>query len=159
MICGNCHNDHETVNQVRACYAAGGKFVAPSDESAPAVFHAPKPVSPVERFNALGAQLPPIESGRYAIEVDGVWKFYKVDRPAEGYWKGRTFVKALGSDTEYKLPFKSQLSVLESIVAADAEKALIEYGHRVGRCGVCGRTLTDPESISLGIGPICRAKW
>ena len=27
-----------------------------------------------------------------------------------------------------------------------------------GRCGVCGRVLTDPESIDSGIGPICAAK-
>lgn len=27
-----------------------------------------------------------------------------------------------------------------------------------GRCGVCGRPLIDPESILLGIGPICRGK-
>lgn len=25
-----------------------------------------------------------------------------------------------------------------------------------GRCGRCGRTLTDPESILLGLGPECR---
>jgi hypothetical protein len=27
-----------------------------------------------------------------------------------------------------------------------------------GRCGHCGRTLTEPESIDLGIGPVCREK-
>jgi hypothetical protein len=27
-----------------------------------------------------------------------------------------------------------------------------------GKCGKCGRTLTVPESIDLGIGPECRAK-
>lgn len=26
-----------------------------------------------------------------------------------------------------------------------------------GRCGRCGRALTDPDSISSGFGPICRA--
>jgi hypothetical protein len=28
------------------------------------------------------------------------------------------------------------------------------YGH----CFICGRTLTDEESISLGIGPVCIGK-
>jgi hypothetical protein len=28
----------------------------------------------------------------------------------------------------------------------------------VGRCGVCGRPLTTPESIESGIGPICAGR-
>ena len=31
----------------------------------------------------------------------------------------------------------------------------IEVWHE-GRCGICGKRLTDPESISLGFGPKCR---
>ena len=31
----------------------------------------------------------------------------------------------------------------------------LEVWHE-GKCGKCGRQLTDPESIELGIGPICR---
>lgn len=27
-----------------------------------------------------------------------------------------------------------------------------------GKCGRCGRPLTDPESINTGIGPICRTR-
>ena len=27
--------------------------------------------------------------------------------------------------------------------------------HHVGKCGCCGRKLTAPESIKLGLGPIC----
>jgi hypothetical protein len=32
-----------------------------------------------------------------------------------------------------------------------------EVWHR-GRCGRCGRTLTVPESIASGLGPVCAAK-
>ena len=32
-----------------------------------------------------------------------------------------------------------------------------EFQHE-GRCGRCSRTLTDPESIRTGLGPICRTK-
>lgn len=38
----------------------------------------------------------------------------------------------------------------------DAAKA---YGKLTGSCSCCGRTLTDPTSIELGIGPICAEKW
>jgi hypothetical protein len=34
---------------------------------------------------------------------------------------------------------------------------LIEFWHS-GRCGHCGKKLTVPESIALGIGPICASK-
>lgn len=30
-----------------------------------------------------------------------------------------------------------------------------EYGRRTGSCCVCARRLTNPESIALGIGPVC----
>ena len=33
----------------------------------------------------------------------------------------------------------------------------VEIWHE-GRCGMCGRTLTVPESIASGIGPICADK-
>ena len=33
----------------------------------------------------------------------------------------------------------------------------IEIAH-AGKCGRCGRLLTDPESIEAGIGPVCRGR-
>ena len=30
--------------------------------------------------------------------------------------------------------------------------------YHTGRCFCCGKKLTDPESINLGIGPICRSR-
>lgn len=29
------------------------------------------------------------------------------------------------------------------------------YGRKTGRCMICGRLLTNPESVERGIGPIC----
>jgi hypothetical protein len=41
----------------------------------------------------------------------------------------------------------------------DANENLLQlakiYGHETGRCSVCHRTLSDPLSIQMGIGPIC----
>lgn len=42
--------------------------------------------------------------------------------------------------------------------ALDAQQAGEMYAQRSGKCYVCGRLLTDPVSIELGIGPVCRAK-
>lgn len=30
-----------------------------------------------------------------------------------------------------------------------------EYGHLHGFCAICGKTLTDPDSVKRGIGPVC----
>lgn len=38
-------------------------------------------------------------------------------------------------------------------------KAATEYGHMTGQCSVCARPLSNPKSIELGIGPVCRAKF
>lgn len=33
------------------------------------------------------------------------------------------------------------------------------YGHETGSCSVCGRELSDPLSIQMGIGPICAKRF
>ena len=43
-------------------------------------------------------------------------------------------------------------------IAVDPQAASVRYGHEIGACGVCGRTLTDSDSRERGIGPICAAK-
>jgi hypothetical protein len=48
--------------------------------------------------------------------------------------------------------------VVSRILAGDGDK-IAEAGWDVkhaGKCGKCGRMLTEPESLSSGIGPICR---
>ena len=39
------------------------------------------------------------------------------------------------------------------------EEVIAETGRAVGACCMCGRALTDPVSVALGIGPICGARW
>ena len=40
----------------------------------------------------------------------------------------------------------------------DPKRAIESYGRETGECGVCGRTLTNPESIRRGIGPVCAGR-
>jgi hypothetical protein len=40
----------------------------------------------------------------------------------------------------------------------DPKESAIKYGRMMGACSVCNRTLVDPESIEMGIGPICAGK-
>lgn len=43
--------------------------------------------------------------------------------------------------------------------ARDPKAAAIAYGRETGTCACCGRTLTNRESIELGIGPICAGNF
>ena len=44
-------------------------------------------------------------------------------------------------------------------IAINPREAAINYGRLTGSCACCGRTLTDPQSVELGIGPICAERW
>ncbi len=39
---------------------------------------------------------------------------------------------------------------------ADPRAAIEGHGKETGNCAVCNRELTDPVSVAIGIGPICR---
>lgn len=114
---------------------------------------------------AAAAADPEVPEGRYAVEVPGgedtdgepVLRFFRVDRPTEGRWAGRTFVKIQAGDDF--LPYRGEKTrrVLDAI-AQDPRAAAIRYGHELGVCGRCGRTLTDADSRAAGIGPVCATK-
>jgi hypothetical protein len=44
-------------------------------------------------------------------------------------------------------------------IATDPKGVAVSYGRLTGACGCCGRELTDPKSVEMGIGPICAEKW
>jgi hypothetical protein len=46
-----------------------------------------------------------------------------------------------------------------ALIAADPMAAAVRYGQRTGVCACCGRKLTNADSVTLGIGPICKTKW
>jgi len=87
--------------------------------------------------------------------------------PDHGANAGALYVKA-GEDYQGKVigtAFSKVRDTLETtapaltVIANDPEAAAIRYGRLTGSCACCGRELTNAESIELGIGPICRAKW
>lgn len=96
----------------------------------------------------------PIPSGRYAVPAEaGHLAFYRV-------WEGdyATLVFLQVSDNEQRLSRSAARTVLAKIAEGPLE-ASKAYGREIGCCGVCGRTLTNEESRSLGIGPVCRARF
>lgn len=101
------------------------------------------------------AALPEVPAGRYAVEEDGVLKFFRVDRPEQGRWAGYTFLKIQASDDLYPVKDYARKTAILAAIAEDPRAASIRYGHELGACGICGRTLTDEDSRAAGIGPVC----
>lgn len=90
----------------------------------------------------------------YALEMNGTVHFFKVNRPAEGPHKGKTFVEEQASDNFFKMGWVRTGEVLDAI-AADPESAGRLYGQHITRCYKCHRTLTTEESRVRGLGPEC----
>ncbi|WIC89789.1 hypothetical protein SEA_SAPO_18 [Gordonia phage Sapo] len=114
----------------------------------------------------VAADLPSVEevpAGFYAVETgEGATNelaFYKVDRPTEGRWAGYVFVKLQVSDDLQRLSRDAGHAVVRKVAEVGAANASARYGHELGVCGVCGRTLTNDASRAAGIGPKCAEKF
>lgn len=110
---------------------------------------------------APAAPLAEVVAGYYALDgsehATNTAVFYAVDRPTEGKYAGRTFVKQIIGGSRGDRVGRAQVpAVLARILAVGIAESQARYGREIGRCGVCNRTLTDDESRRLGIGPVCR---
>lgn len=99
-----------------------------------------------------------VPEGRYAVQpAEGQLRFYKVDRPTEGRWAGYTFISRQESGDFRRISRGEQAQALRLITDQGVKESAIRYGHELGVCALCGRTLTNEESREAGIGPKCRA--
>jgi hypothetical protein len=105
---------------------------------------------------------PDVPAGRYAVASrtgNNDLDFYKVDRPTEGKWAGRTFVKRIiGGHDDTPVRGAEARQALQAIVNAGTFAAGALYGQTIGECGRCGRHLTDETSRAQGYGPECITK-
>lgn len=95
------------------------------------------------------------ESPNVGGPVAHVWKRFRGPRshlPIDGYhWQSEGW-----SSIEQKLAIWSDLALRGD--SEDRHGYWFGSGYRLlleGRCVVCNRKLTDPESIRTGIGPVC----
>lgn len=89
--------------------------------------------------------------------------------PANGRNAGAIYVKRIEDDvyqgkivgTKFMATREADAGTLSALQALSAEprEAAVRYGRLTGSCSCCGRELTDPKSIEMGIGPICASKW
>lgn len=77
-------------------------------------------------------------------------------------WAGYTFLSYLtGAPGDFRrtpIRNKAAIATLVEKINADPAGAIKLFGQQTGVCGVCGSPLTDPVSVSYGIGPVCRDK-
>jgi hypothetical protein len=124
---------------------------------------------------AAPADLPDVPAGRYAVPSveDGHLVFYQVDRPAKGKWAGYVFVRQLvgapGSFRQIRINRAATRGVLDRIDGArfvDGGEALsgphaaaVAFSRAYGVCAACLAELSDPESLRIGLGPVCRKRY
>lgn len=107
-----------------------------------------------------GEPYPDVPAGRYATKSltgNQDLDFWRVDRPTEGRWAGRTFVKrVIGGKPDSNVRGVTAREALNAILAMGVDESRTLFGTELGFCWKCGRHLTDETSRALGIGPDCR---
>jgi hypothetical protein len=103
-----------------------------------------------------------IPKGHYAtasLTGNNDFDFWRIDRPEQGQYAGRTFVKrVVGGKPDMNVSRDTKFAALEAILEIGTEVSATLYGRELGRCYRCNRHLTDQTSRRLGIGPECRSK-
>lgn len=67
--------------------------------------------------------------------------------------------KVLGGKFFRSRECTTEMEAVVLAVLADPKGMAIKHGILTKECSVCGITLTDPDSIAAGIGPICATKF
>lgn len=163
--CGSCRLSHDTVADVRSCYDHA------ADAAGQAEAECLAELTVLDGFgsDALARQVMTearrqshIPDSRYALVdgPDGNARFYGVNTPEHGKWRGFTFVVHLvgrpGAYAEY--PVKGEwraLTLAALAVPADAEAAARLYGRLTDTCGRCGSELSNVQSRCAGYGETC----
>lgn len=72
-------------------------------------------------------------------------------------FEGQKFVHSRKSRIGTDAPSAKAFTWAFPRIMADADLQGMQIFHE-GKCGMCGRKLTTPESITAGFGPICRGR-
>jgi len=97
-----------------------------------------------------------VPAGRYAVQIgddENDLGFYRVWRAPDNPFIVRVYRQH--SDDDHQLTTLEGRSILKRIYRMGAAESAMLYGHKIGRCSICNRTLTNRISRELGIGPIC----
>jgi hypothetical protein len=113
-----------------------------------------------------------IPDGYYTVAFEGGHRTFRVQTDERATWVA--FLSGSNNESDYTsfariidgklLPFKrwtpdsTVMDCVKVLFTEDLTKLGKAYAARSGKCYVCNRTLTTPESIEAGICPICQSK-
>lgn len=91
-------------------------------------------------------------------KVEKKFYFFQLDRPQSGKWEGYKFLREQHGDNFPRVTNREKRELVIKHFEQDKETAFANYGKHTGHCGMCGKSLTDQESIDRGIGPVCASR-
>lgn len=94
---------------------------------------------------------------KYSVIEEGVRTFWEIKRFKETTYM-RLLVGAPGEFNRVKVGLDRARTVASEIRQDPAAAALAFANHYVC-CAVCGAELSDPVSVALGLGPVCRTRF
>lgn len=148
-----------TVGQLMAVQRCIAKAKIRADKAAnPTIVTATAIEAAFTKAQAAGIQRPKLRLGDFKFSP----------APANGKNPGAIYVKDQAGTYLGKVAGGKLITV--ALVGPDIERdiatvindpaaAAVAYGKRWGKCSVCNRDLTDPESVSKGIGPVCAERF
>lgn len=142
--CAHCKGRHDTVIAVKECFLGSvASKNTPKHTSAPPAAVAFVPTQPVT------------EPGMYRK----LTSVYRVRRSKTGNLYAEALVAAVPGQKKGRYVYAP--GAIKALTA-DMKMTLVqakEYGQEFGTCCVCGALLTDPKSVTAGIGPVCVKKF
>lgn len=182
--CGNCKDDHPTASDVRACYIDAGRIAgnAANGEQTKLALTEPAPApEPVEFPEGYFTVV--IEEHRRLSDGDSIavtHQTFRVQRQPEddSFMPGKVIVAFLsGPDNTANYTSFAHIgeggelciwkrfrddyyltTVARVLLDRDPDSSREAYAIESGRCSLCHRLLTDPDSIERGMGPVCAGK-
>lgn len=141
------HRRHYAAPQLPAAPLVRDPFTAAAAPADPAI------ATSMTTLPSTPDGAPEVPAGKYLVDDVA----YRVDRPVKGKWAGYTFLVRIDRDERVRNALVRNV-ILRKILAQGILESTAAYGRETGQCGQCGRTLTNPESIAAGIGPICAGR-
>lgn len=138
--------DSPELLQIVADAQAGTVSMADASRAIDTLYSAP-------RKPAIHADGQALTEGYY-LQEDTVYKVVKAKHSDNLYAKALHTTEHGRASWDYAPGAMTHLTGSHRLTLEQAR----EMGTRLGVCVVCGKSLTDPESVERGIGPVCAAR-